>query len=297
MKNAFYFIRESVRIFRNSKVSNLFSFFGTALILFLLAIVVCIWSISSQLTVMLREEAEISAYFKKDVENTAELLNMIEQIDGVRNVMLVDEAEARSRMEKILGEESGILNLFDENPFEAYFEVKIHLDRMDSVFAQISNLNGIDYVRENREVLEQIEGISKVLEVLGYIVIAAVSITTLVIISHMIRQGIYQNHEQIKTLILLGAPDNFINFPYVLLGFLLTFGGGIAATVFINILIHQGYSRLGRTLPFIPLPPKNQLVYGLSIFLLSVSAALGILVVCSAFTPPGRRIRVLLNHL
>ena len=161
---------------------------------------------------MLREEAEISAYFDRDAGNTEELLNLIGQIDGVREVRLVDKEEARSRMEKILGEESGILDLFDENPFEAYFEVKIHLDRMDSVFTQISALKGINYVRENREALEQIEGISKALEVLGYLVIAAVSITTLVIISHMIRQGIYQNHEQIRTLMLLGAPDGFINF-------------------------------------------------------------------------------------
>ena len=93
----------------------------------------------------------------------------------------------------------------------------------------------------------------------------------------MIRQGIYQNHEQIITLMLLGAPDNFINFPYILLGFLLTFGGGIMATVLIAVLINQGYGRIGGTLPFIPMPPKDQLVYGLGVFLLAVSAALGIL--------------------
>ncbi|AGC69279.1 hypothetical protein Cst_c23190 [Thermoclostridium stercorarium subsp. stercorarium DSM 8532] len=277
MKNASYFLKEAIRIVLTNKLSNLFSFLGTALILFLLALVIAIWSISSQLTRMLRDEAEINAYFNKAAANTEELLNLIRQIDGVREVRLVSEEEAKIRMEKILGEESGILDLFDENPFEAYFEVKIELEKLDSVFTQISSLRGINYVRENREVLERIEGITKAFEVLGYLVIAAVSITTLIIISHMIRQGIYQNREQIRTLVLLGAPDNFINFPYILLGFLLTFCGGIVATVFINILINQGYSRLSSTIPFIPLPPRNQLVYGLSIFLLSVSASLGIL--------------------
>ena len=277
MKNFLYFIRESLRIIRLNKLSNLFSFLGTTLILFLLALVVGIWSISSQLTEMLRNEAEINAYFNRNIADPEELLSLVGQIDGVREVRLVDKEEARMRMERILGEEADILDLFDENPFEAYIEVKIHLDRMDSVFSQISLLNGIDYVRENREVLEQIEGVTKALEVLGYLVIAAVSITNLIIISHMIRQGVYQNREHIRTLILLGAPDNFINFPYILLGFLLTFGGGIAASVLINIIINQGYGRLGGILPFIPMPPKNQLVYGLSVFLLAVSAALGIL--------------------
>ena len=45
-----------------------------------------------------------------------------------------------------LGEESNILQLFDQNPFEAYIEVKIHLEQMDSVIT-ISNIKGIDYVR------------------------------------------------------------------------------------------------------------------------------------------------------
>ena len=91
-------------------------------------------------------------------------------------------------MENILGDESYILDLFEKNPFEPYLEIRIHLDQIDSVLLRIKNLKGIDYVRDNREVLEQIKGITSALEILGYLVIAAVSITTLVIISHMIRQ-------------------------------------------------------------------------------------------------------------
>ncbi|NLK68957.1 MAG: hypothetical protein GX283_07325 [Clostridiaceae bacterium] len=277
MKNAFYYIKESIRIIRNNSLSNLFSFLGTALILFLLGLIVALWGVSSQLTNLLQNEAEISAYFEEDVKNTDELLHIIQQLDGVWDARLVNEQEAHGQMEKILGEESNILQLFDQNPFEAYIEVKIHLEQMDSVIMQISNIKGIDYVRDNKDVLKQIDGISKAIEILSYLVIAAVSITTLVIISHMIRQGIYQNRQQINTLLLLGAPNRFINSPFIFVGFLLTFGGGIVATLLINILVNQSYVILGQSIPFIPMPPKNQLVYGLSIFLLSVSAALGIL--------------------
>lgn len=277
MKNTFYYIKESIRIIRNSPLSNLFSFLGTTLILFLLGLVVGLWGVCNQLTDLLQDEAEISAYFDKDVRNTDELLHIIQQIDGVWDVRLVNQQEAHGQMERILGEESDILGLFDENPFEAYLEVKINIDKMDSVIMQLSNIKGINYVRDNQDVLKQIDGISKAIEILSYLVIAAVSITTLVIISHMIRQGIYQNRDQINTLLLLGAPNKFINSPFILVGFLLTFGGGIAATLLINILISQSYLLIDQTIPFMPMPPKNQLVYGLSVFLLSVSAALGIL--------------------
>jgi cell division transport system permease protein len=93
----------------------------------------------------------------------------------------------------------------------------------------------------------------------------------------MIRQGIYHNRDQIKTLRLLGAPDGFIGFQFVLVGFLLTFGGGLLAAVLITILINRGYGQLGGTLPFIPLPSRERLLLGLVTLLLSGSAALGIL--------------------
>ena len=108
MKNTFYYIRESIRIIRNNLLSNLFSFLGTALILFLLGLVVALWGISSQLTHLLQSEAEISAYFERDVKNTDELLHIIQQLDGVWDVRLVNEQEAHGQMEKILGAESNI---------------------------------------------------------------------------------------------------------------------------------------------------------------------------------------------
>ena len=277
MKNIGYFLREAGRIIRYNRVSNFFSFLGTGLILFLLGLVVAVWGISSQLVVLLQQEAEISAYFDKSPENPEDIINSIKLIDGVWNVRYVGAEEARVRMENILGDESYILDLFEKNPFEPYIEIRIHLDQIDPVLQSIKNIKGIDYVRDNRGVLEQIKGITRALEILGYLVIAAVSITTIVIISHMIRQGIYHNREQIKTLRLLGAPDSFIGFPFVLVGFLLTFGGGLLAAVLITILINRGYGQLGGTLPFIPLPPKDRLLLGIVTLLLSGSAALGIL--------------------
>ncbi|NLV63556.1 MAG: hypothetical protein GXY12_09255 [Clostridiaceae bacterium] len=277
MKNIGYFLREAGKIIRYNHVSNIFSLLGTGLILFLLGLVVALWGVSSQLVGMLQQEAEISAYFSSQLEDPQDIINNIQLIDGVWNVRYVGAEEARARMENILGDESYVLDLFEKNPFEPYLEIRIHLDQIDSVLQTIKNLKGIDYVRDNREVLEQIKGVARALEILGYLVIAAVSVTTLVIISHMIRQGIFHNRDQIKTLRLLGAPDSFIGFPFVLVGFLLTFGGGLLAAVLITILINRGYGQLGGTLPFIPLPSRDRLLLGLITLLLSGSAALGIL--------------------
>ncbi|MDD4680284.1 MAG: permease-like cell division protein FtsX [Clostridia bacterium] len=278
MKNLGYFIKETAKIIRKNFISNLFSFIGTVLILFLLGFVISGWIISEKLVQMLRQEAEISAYFTEetDPDKQSELVNTVKDIEGVWNVKLVDTQEAHLKMEEILGEEAQILELFDHNPFEAFLEISIDLDRTDFVLDQVASLNGIDFIRDNREILEKMQGITQGIELLAYMIIAAVSITTLVIISNMIRQGIYQNKEHIYTLRLLGAPSRFIGFPFFLVGMLLSFGGGVIATVLTILLINRGYGQIGEMLPFIHLPPKEELCRVSLTVVMVISIILGI---------------------
>ncbi len=277
--NAGYFIKEARRIIGQNRLSSVFSFISTVLILFILAMVVTCWSVSNLLVETIQHEAEISVYLDGSI-GTGQVTGLVETIrgiNGVWDVRLVDQKEAYGRMEAILGEEARVLELFDENPFEAFIEVRIHLNEMDTVVKEVENLQGIDYVRENREVLERVQSITEGLKKLGYLVIAAVGISTLVIVSHMIRQGIYNNRVQISTLRLLGAPDSFIGFPFVLAGLLLTLAGGILASVLIVLLINQAYGSMAGSLPFIPLPPRGQLVSGLVVMISATSIALGVL--------------------
>jgi cell division transport system permease protein len=237
------------------------------------------WSVGDQLIASLQEEAEISAYFVEDTskEEAQKLVDTIKSMDGVLDARYIEETEARSQMKEMLGEEAKILELFEDNPFEAFLEVRLDLEKMDVTLTNIRNLDGIDYVRDNREVLEQIKGITEGLKLMGTLVIIAVGITTLIIISHMIRQGIYNNKEQINTLRLLGAPDSFIGFPFVLTGTLLTICGGIFAIVLLIVLINGGYSQLSGSIPFLPLPAKNDVRDKVSLLILAVSILLGLL--------------------
>ena len=103
-----------------------------------------------------------------------------------------------------------------------------------------------------------------------------VTISTIVIISHIIRLGIYNNREQINTLALLGAPKFFISFPYLLEGLLLTVGGGILAVVMTTLVIKYIYARMMGPLPFIPLPSVEILISNTLILIIAASTILGI---------------------
>lgn len=275
--NLGYFFTEAKKLIRFNPLSNVFTVIGTGLILFLLGLVLAGWTFGAQLIETLQEEAEINAYFSEGLEREEAhtLIDQISTMNGVTNASYIEEAQAKLQMEEMLGEESKILELFDENPFEAYIAVRINLNTMDQVIEEIRGLEGIDYVRDNRSVLVQMKEITDGLKVLGSLIILAVSITTLIILSHMIRQGIYQNREQIKTLRLLGAPNFFIGFPFVLSGTLLTLVGGVLAVVGFVVILQFGYGQLSTSLLFIPLPTKEALQNDISVKLLLISLVLG----------------------
>lgn len=276
--NIGYFILEARRNIRFTPLANFFSVIGTGLILFLFGMVLTGWSIGNELVSALQGEAMISAYFTEgtDQEAVQLLIERVKTMDGVEDAEYIDEAQAFEESKKMLGNEASILELFEDNPFEAYMVINIRLDNMDVVLEKVSELEGIEYVRDNRDILEKMRGVVDTLKLLGALIAFAVGITTLVIISHMIRQGIYNNREQINTLRLLGAPGAFIGFPFVLAGTVLTtLGGGVAAAL-IAILLKNGYSKLSSYILFLPMPPMSELLNRIVVIILIVSFGLGL---------------------
>ncbi|HHX75202.1 MAG TPA: hypothetical protein GX699_09910 [Firmicutes bacterium] len=278
LQNLGYFFQEARIIFRMNLLSYLTSLFSMALIFSLLAMVVAGWWVGSHVIAAIEDEAEISAYYAEDMSPDAvlRLAGEIEKTDGVKEVVLVTAENAYKRMEEILGKEARVLSYFDDNPFSPFIEIKIDLAGMEQVLQEIQAVEGIEYVRDNREVLDRLRQLAGAVRFLGYLIISAVGISTLVIISHLIRTGIENNREQINTLLLLGAPDSFIAFPFLLTGMLLSVGGGVLAAVLAGYALRYLFVRIGGPLPFIPLPSLGGLVLKLAIFIILLSALLGL---------------------
>lgn len=275
--NIGYFLREAKTIVRLNLLSNIFSFLSTGLIFFILAMVISGWWISNRIVDAIQGEAEINVYYGESIDNAGaiKLSEEIMGIAGVREARLVDADEARGRMEEILGKEARVLEYFDENPFSPFIEVKIRLEAIDPIMKELAVVPGIEHVRDNREVLERLSSMATALKVLGYLVVAAVGISTVVIISHIIRMGIFDSREQINTLRLMGAQEAFIALPFLLEGLLLTLGGGALASILAVFSLRYIYDQMAGPLPFIPLPPLGTITVNLVILVMSLSAVLG----------------------
>lgn len=279
ISNLGYFLKEARTIFRIDFLSNVFSIFSIGLVFFILSMVISGWWISKEVVEVLQKEAEINIYFEENLEDLRiyNLMENIKNIKGVREAKLVDREESYRRMEEILDKEARILELFDENPFQPFIEVKIDIEQVDEILEDIKSLEDIDYIRDNKDIIDKLQKIITVLTIVGLLIITATGISTLVVISHIIRQGIYNNRDQINTLKLLGAPDSFIGFPFLLEGLFLTLIGGILAFGLIFFTFKLGYEQIGTALLFVPLPNMEVLVKTIGSFILILGGILGII--------------------
>lgn len=267
-------------MFRLNLLSNSLTIFSTGLIFFILAMIISGWGVSSYVIKVIQGDAEINVYLdEKLVMSDSGVLQLVDSIKGIEGVLearVVDKNEAYSRMVEILGKDASVLTKFDDNPFNSFVELKINLGKIDPVLEKLNHMAGVEYIRDNREVLDRLRTIAGVMKLVGILVVVAVGISTIVIISHIIRLGISNNKEQINTLRLLGAPEAFIAFPFLLEGVLLTLGGGLLAVILAAGSIDYLYTQMAGPLPFIPLPPREGLVASMALVVVSLSVVLGI---------------------
>lgn len=279
LKNTGYFLKETVLLFKGQLAGNLVSLIGTVLLLMLLGLMLTGSGAAKALVEGLKEEAEVNVYPSQEAsKDMSGILKDIESTSGVRKAVIIDKDEAYRRMEGLLKEDAAILSVFEENPLDPFIEVNVSLEDTKGVVERIKTIPGVDYVRDNQEVLKRIKGVSDFTGRISLFVLVAVSLTSFIILSHMIRQGINKNREQIKTLRLLGASEVFIGIPYVLYGVLFNLAGGVLASLVINAVIRSIYTGLNLDIPFLPLPDREEMSCFITVVLISYSTALGLIV-------------------
>ncbi|MGM0397094.1 MAG: cell division protein FtsX [Bacillota bacterium] len=273
--NISYYLREVKTLVKKDISSNLMSVLSLAFIFFILALVFSLGLGSDYMITQIEDQAEISVYYTEDA-SLVTLVKELEAIEGVNDVVPVDSETARSQMLQVLGSESRIVELFDHNPFSAYLDVGIQIESVEEIAAKAASIDGVEFVRDNKEVLQKLEDISGIVRIIGIFILISVSIATLVITSHLIRQGVYLNRDSIGTLKLLGAPDGFIYMPFLVNGLLMSIFAGGVSLIMTYFSARYIYSQLTGSLPFIVLPEFGSHMIALIIFTMSLSIFLGI---------------------
>jgi len=252
--NFTYFIKETFTIYKTNKLSTILSLISLSMIFFISILIISGWGISREFVNLLKNEAAISVYYEPNLNSYSleALSSTILSIDGVTHIIDVSADESYTQMEAILGSEAKILKQFDENPFVPYLEVSVQLEDAKMIGEAIREIEHVDYVRDNQTVLDKISQISIIIGSIGLLMTVAVVVATVLITSHIIREGVHSNEAQINTLQLLGAPDLFIHLPFWISGVLISFIAGVFALAMTFVVQFNLSSGGDRILPFLP---------------------------------------------
>lgn len=282
-KNIAYYFGEVKTILKINGLSTLLSLASLVLIFFVTLLTLTGWWISNVVIEGIKSEAEVSVYFKKDLNAYAveTLQEAIERIDGVNQVTFVTQDAAYEAMASILGEEANVLNHFSENPFEAYFEVGVALEERKSVLEGLHAIEYVETIRDNREILDTLERISRFIMIMALVLTVAVGTATFIITSHIIREGVNAHRDQINTLQLLGAPNRFIRMPFLMEGTCISMLSGVLAVMLYVLFIRAISPLVSGVFPFFPIIDVSTIVQTIGMAVIGCSIILGL--IASAF--------------
>ena len=204
-------------------------------------------ALTSSLIVSLQEKADISVYFKPEVEEE-EIIKVkgdLASISEVKNVEYISKEKALTNFTEKHKEDAVIIASLEEiggNPLSAHLNIKAwQASQYEQIVKFLENpsfqgiINKVNYY-QNREIINRLFSITSTIERASLLaVLVSVSLAVLVVLN-TVRLGIASLKEEISTMRLVGASDWFIRGPFIVQGFI----AAILASVISIIIFSLG---------------------------------------------------------
>ncbi len=186
------------------------------------------WAMSFGLVVYVEDN------LSKEKEN--KLKDLLQRDPDILEVKYISKNQALKELRNIMGDESAILEGFENNPLPSSFELKLksellHPDLVKGKASQIKDLSGIEEVQYGEKWLSSLNKITEIMKI-STILLGSIILVAIVFVTYStIKIFFYRRKDEIETLKLLGATRSFIRFPFLLEGLLIGLAGGIISSL------------------------------------------------------------------
>jgi cell division transport system permease protein len=206
--------------FRLAHISTVISI---TLVLFMSGLLAGIVVFADELSRYVKEKFTVEVFLQDGIteETRAEMLQMLQNTDGVKEVKYTDKEQAKVIYQEIFSDDFS--DILDQNPLYASFTVTFHADAAsaeltDKLDADLQELYGTDVVEvfKKRELAEEANRNLEKLAVLISVVAVLLLLIVVALINNTIRLAIYSQRFTIKTMQLVGATPRFIRRPFIL---------------------------------------------------------------------------------
>lgn len=178
------------------------------------------------LLVSLGGEVQVTVYLQPDLDDaeTAKVRDAMEGLSGGQSVLIPPDV-ALQRLTRELGDLGDALAHLPENPLPPSMELEVPPERrspeaLKALAGKLRALPGVTGVDYGEEAVARLSAIAKALRYGGFVALAVVLLTTVVIVSATLQLAIYGRREEIEIQKLVGGTDRFVKAPFLIEGFL-----------------------------------------------------------------------------
>ena len=232
----------------------------------------------------LGEQNETVVYIGKDLseEQIAQVDSQIRGISGLSAVTYVSKEEVLETYKGYMEEYAVLFDDFEEdNPFRANYRVVVEdLNQLDEIVAQLEAIEGVEDVSPPTELASVFLSIQRAVNVGGWVLVAVLSLVSIVVISNTIRITVFARRKEISIMKYVGATNAFIRWPFFVEGMSVGLiaalvSSGVVMGAYAIVMHYAGdLSGFWNSLLGVSLLPLSQVWY----WLLGGFAAFGILI-------------------
>lgn len=218
--------------FRNIRVNHLMSIASIAVLMSCLVMMGAAFMVIVNVNNVMSEiesQNVVMVYLKDEVQGEA-ITELREKITLMQNVKKCEFVDKETAFKQQLEELDTDATYFEgvENPLPDLFKVSVSdMTKFDKTVAELKTLDGVDSVRDNREIAQTLVKIRQTIFYVSIGVIAVLLLISLFIIANTVRITMYSRRLEINIMKSVGATNWFIRWPFMVEGMVLGAISGI----------------------------------------------------------------------
>ncbi len=263
-----YFLGQALTSFRRNWVQSIAAITTVGLCLVVLGIILVSLAVGRQLISQIEQQVEIEIFIK-DAARTRDIQNFQDKLvswSEVRKVDYVSKEKALAQFKKDFKDKPDVLENIQGNPLPASFRIWLNdpKKQVKLVANRIKNLDDINLlvadkqedIQYGQKYVGRLFSFTSKLSMASGIFAALLVFVSLVLITNTIRLAIYARRKEIGVMMLVGASNWFIRWPFLIEGMIQGILGAILAVVILTGIYKLFFQTLisGRLLTFVKIP-------------------------------------------
>ena len=194
----------------------------------------------------------------------------IDKLTNVSETKFVAKDDAILEYQDTLREDIFQQMLGEGNPLPNAVDVTLtDLSLYDSTMAQITAIDGVDSVRDTREIASKLTSLSTLVSSMSLWIVLALSLISIFIISNTIRMTMYSRRFEISIMKSVGATDTFIRIPFVFEGMIIGAISGVIGSLLLTLVYDAVMKGVQSIVQFKFIPYSELAIYVWLVFIVA----------------------------